>query len=138
MMLPAAAVAFVTAAAMLARASQMARMPAITGLTLCAMALLGVGATLLYRLFVAVNTCPAFSEAGIRAGRGLYLPWEDVRFGYVHRLAQMSGLFLLSQPLDTVHRRGAPPIQCLSMPDTNTLLVAYLMYCPHAHQGADV
>lgn len=138
MMLPAAAVAFATGTAMLLRASALNRLPAMTGMTLCAMALLSVGTTLLYRLFVTINTCPAFSEAGIRAGRGLYLPWDEIHFGYVHRLAQMSGLFLLSQPLDAIHRRGAPPIRCLSMPDTNTLLVAYLMYCPHANKAEPI
>lgn len=138
MMLPAAAVAFLTGGMMLLRAAQTARVLHMTGLTLCAMALFIAGLTLLYRFACTLLTCPAFHEQGIRAGRGLYLPWEEIRFGYVHRLAQMSGLFLLSQPLEVVHRRGAPPILCLSMPDTRTLLVAYLMYCPHANKGMDV
>lgn len=138
MMLPTAAVAFVTGSLMLLRASQISRMSSVAGLTLCAMALFGAGLTLLYRLSNTMLTCPAFNEAGICAGSGLYLPWEAVRFGYVHRLAQMSGLFLLSQPLETVHRRGAPPILCLSMPDTQTLLLAYLMYCPHANKGLEI
>lgn len=138
MMLPAAAVAFITGALMLLRASQLTRYPRIIGLTLCAMALFGAGLMLLYRFTNTLLTCPAFNETGVCAGSGLYLPWDEVRFGYVHRLAQMSGLFLLSQPLDAANRRGAPPILCLSMPDTRTLILAYLMYCPHANRGVDV
>ena len=138
MMLPTAAVAFVTGALMLLRASQLTRYSRIIGLTLCAMALFGAGLMLLYRFTSTLLTCPAFNETGVCAGSGLYLPWNEVRFGYVHRLAQMSGLFLLSQPLDTANRRGSPPILCLSMPDTRTLILAYLMYCPHANRGMEV
>ena len=138
MMLPAAAVAFITGAMMLVRASQLDRYVRIIGLTLCAMALFGAGMTLLYRFASTLLTCPAFNETGVCAGRGLYLPWTEVRFGYVHRIAQMSGLFLLSQPLAAVQRRGAPPILCLSMPDTRTLILAYLMYCPHAGRGMEI
>ncbi len=137
-MLPGAAVAFLTGALMILRAAEASMYGAVAGLTLCAMALFGVGLALLHRLLCTVNTCPAFNEHGVCAGRGLYLPWDEVRFGYVHRLAQMSGLFLLSQPLEAVHRRGAPPILCLSMPDTQRLLLAYLMYCPHANRGMEI
>ena len=137
LMLPAAAVAFITGALMLLRASQLTRYSRIIGLSLCAMALFVAGLMLLQRFTSTLMTCPAFSDTGVCAGRGLYLPWEAVRFGYVHRIAQMSGLFLLSQPLDAVNRRGAPPILCLSMPDTQTLLLAYLMYCPHANTGVE-
>ena len=138
MMLPAAAVAFITGVLMLLRASQLTRYSRIAGLTLCAMALFCAGLALLYRFVSTLLTCPAFNETGICAGSGLYLPWTQVRFGYVHRLAQMSGLFLLSQPLDTANRRGAPPVLCLSMPDTRTLILAYLMYCPHANRGMEI
>lgn len=137
-LLPAAAVAFVTGALMLLRASQLNAPVSITGLTLCAMALFGAGLALACRFVSTLLTCPAFSGDGICAGRGLYLPWDEVRFGYVHRIAQISGLFLLSQPLASAQRRGAPPILCLSMPDTRTLLLAYLMYCPHASRGMDI
>lgn len=136
-MLPAAAVAFLTGALMLLRASETARLSGVAGLTLCAMALFFAGLMLLWRFVSTLLTCPAFNETGIRAGSGLYLPWREVRFGYVHRIAQMSGLFLLSQPLAAVQRRGAPPVLCLSMPDTRTLLLAYLMYCPQANRGMD-
>lgn len=135
-MLPASAVAFLTGALMLLRASEMTRHP--VGLTLCAMALFLAGLMLLWRFASTLLTCPAFGEAGICAGRGLYLPWSEVRFGYVHRIAQVSGLFLLSQPLAAVQRRGAPPVLCLSMPDTRTLLLAYLMYCPQANGKIDL
>lgn len=137
MMLPASAVAFVTGTLMLTRAAGIERMTDVTGLTLCAMALYAAGLTLLYRLASTISTRPRFNEQGVGAGLGLYLPWENIRFGYVHRIAQMSGLFLLSQPLETVHRRGAPPMACLSMPDTTTMLLAYLTYCPHASKGMD-
>ena len=137
-MLPAAAVAFITGVMMLLRASQLTRYVHIIGLTLCAMALFGAGLTLLYRFVSTLITCPAFNETGVCAGSGLYLPWTEVRFGYVHRIAQMSGLFLLSQPLAAAQRRGAPPILCLSMPDTRMLLLAYLMYCPHANRGLEI
>lgn len=137
-MIPTAAVAFLTGTLMLMRAAQLTRYSGIAGLTLCAMALFAAGLTLLYRFAVTLLTCPAFSEAGICAGRGLYLPWSEVHFGYVHRMAQMSGLFLLSQPLNTVQRRGAPPVLCLSVPDTKRLLLAYLMYCPQANRGVEI
>ena len=58
-----------------------------------------------------------------------------MRFGYVHRFAKMSGMFLLSRPLEEVQRRGAKPLLCLSMPDTSTLLLAYVNYCPHARRS---
>lgn len=136
MMLPAAGVAFVTGTLMLIQAAQSSRMP--LSLLLLALALYLAGLTLLYRMMNTITTCPRFNEQGVGAGMGLYLPWEEVRFGYVHRLAQMSGLFLLSQPLEIVNRRGAPPILCLSMPDTTTMILAFLTYCPHAEQGMDV
>lgn len=131
-MLPCAAVAFVTGALMLLRAAQLTRWTAVSGLTLGAIALFAAGLALLHRALGTALTCPAFNEQGVCAGSGLYLSWEDVRFGYVHRIASLSGMFLLSQPLEAVTRRGAPPVLCLSMPDTSTMLLAYLTYCPHA------
>lgn len=136
MVLPAAATAFATGALMLIRASESGRLSFFV--PLLSLALYMAGLALLYRLSITVTTCPGFNEQGVCAGRGLYLPWSEVRFGYVHRLAQMSGFFLLSQPLETVHRRGAPPICCLSMPDTTTMLLAFLTYCPHASKGMKV
>lgn len=133
-MLPSAAVACITGTLMLIQASQRGGL----ALPLLAIGLYMAGAALLYRLSSTISTCPGFNEQGVCAGRGLYLPWDEVRFGYVHRLAQMSGFFLLSQPLETVQKRGAPPIFCLSMPDTTTMLLAYLTYCPHANRGMDV
>jgi len=133
-MLPTAAIAFVTGALMLIRAAQTMSLT----LPLLALALYLAGLTLLYRMMNTITTCPRFNEEGVGAGRGLYLPWEEVRFGYVHRIAKMSGLFLLSQPLETMHRRNAPPMVCLSMPDTRTMLLAYLTYCPNANHGMDV
>lgn len=136
LMLPSAGVAFLTGTLMLIRAAQGNQDSFF--LPLLALALYAAGLMLLYRMSNTITTCPRFNEQGICAGRGLYLPWEEVRFGYVHRLAQMSGLFLLSVPLENMHRRGAPPILCLSMPDTRTMLLAYLTYCPHANQGMKI
>ena len=135
-MLPGALVAFVTGTLMMIQSAHGSR--ASVTLPLLAMILYLTGVTLLYRMTSTISTCPGFNEQGVCAGRGIYLPWEDVRFGYVHRLAQMSGFFLLSQPLETIHKRGAPPIFCLSMPDTTTMLLAYLTYCPHASKGMEV
>lgn len=135
-MLPAAGVAFVTGTLMMIQSAQSGRYS--LSLPLLALALYLAGMTLLYRMTNTITTCPGFNEQGVCAGMGLYLPWEEVRFGYVHRLAQMSGLFLLSQPLEIVNKRGAPPILCLSMPDTTTMILAYLTYCPHTNKGMDV
>lgn len=135
-MLPTSMLAFTTGTLMLIQAADSGR--AQVSLPLLAIALYLMGLTLLYRMSSTIATCPGFNEQGVCAGRGIYLPWEEVRFGYVHRLAQMSGFFLLSQPLEVMHKRGAPPIFCLSMPDTKTMLLAFLTYCPHANQGMDV
>jgi len=134
-MLPAALVAFVTGTLMFIQSAHAERIS--LSMPLLAMGLYLAGLTLLYRMMNTITTCPRFNEQGIGAGWGVYMPWEEVRFGYVHRLAQMSGLFLLSQPLETMHRRGAPPIFCLSMPDTTTMLLAYLTYCPNANRGME-
>ncbi len=136
LMLPSAGVAFLTGTLMLVQAAQGNRTS--VSQPLLALGLYAAGLMLLYRMSNTITTCPQFNEQGICAGRGLYLPWEEVRFGYVHRLAQMSGLFLLSAPLENMHKRGAPPILCLSMPDTRTILLAYLTYCPHANRGMEV
>ena len=93
------------------------------------------GLFLLCRVAVAFSVCPAYSDKGVCIGRGMYMPWEDVRFGYVHRVAQASGLFFLSAELEDVNRRGAPPVVCLSMPDASTVVLAYLTYCPTAPQN---
>jgi len=135
MMFPAIVVAVVTGALMLRDAAEISSPLTVTWMTLGAMALLAAGAVLLKKLVNTLLTCPSFNEKGVRAG--LYLPWENVRFGYVHRYRRMSGMFLLSQPLEAVKGRGAPPVQCLSMPDTTTMLLAYLNYCPHASQSMD-
>lgn len=131
-MLPVAALALLTGTLMLLQAAVQADIVSTAGLTLGAMTLYGAALILVYRVFNTMMTCPGFNETGVCAGRGLYIPWENVRFGYVHRIAKMSGMFLLSQPLDVVTRRNAPPILCLSMPDTSTMLLAYLNYCPYA------
>ena len=52
--------------------------------------------------------------------------------------AQVSGMFLLSQPLETAGRHGEQAVYCLSLPDTSTLLLAYLTYCPYAEKGISV
>ena len=135
-MLPGSLVAFVTGTLMMIQSAYSSR--ASVALPLLAIILYLTGITLLCRMSNTVSTCPGFNEQGICAGRGVYLPWEQVHFGYVHRLAQMSGFFLLSQPLDIIHKRGAPPIFCLSMPDTTTMLLAYLTYCPHASKGMEI
>lgn len=132
MMLPACAVAFGTAALMLLDAASQSHLAAVAGLTLGAMALGGAGLLLLHRLLVTLITCPGINETGLSAGRLLYLPWEDVYFGYVHRIGRLSGMFLLSATVTQATQRGSPPLVCFSMPDTSTLLLAYLTYCPHA------
>lgn len=135
LLIPGAALAAATGALMLIQASKVASFAAAAGGTLCALAMFAASMALFQRVLNTISTCPGFSEQGVCAGRGAYVPWEDVRFGYVHRIAKMSGMFMLSQPLDVVTRRGAPPMICLSMPDTSTLLLAYLTYCPHASKG---
>ena len=107
----------------------------IIAMTAGALLLFAVGASLLYRVANTALTCPAYSEEGVCTGRMLYLGWNDVRFCYVHRIARFSGMFMLSRPHYEMQRRGAPPVVCLSMPDTNPLLLAYLTYCPHAEKG---
>ena len=121
LLIPGGALAFFTGAMMLAACGMFA-----------------AGLFLLYRALVAVTTCPWISEEGVRAGIGVYMPWEDVHFGYVHRRAQVSGMFLLSQPLEKAGKHGEQAVYCLSLPDTSTLLLAYLTYCPYAEKGISV
>lgn len=135
--LGAAAVAAPTAAALLLRASEQAAVFASVLLTLLASLLLCFVLSLLWRAFVCLQTCPFISENGVSAGRGLYLSWDEVRFGYVHRMAQVSGLFLLSEPLDAIADKSGAPVRCLSMPDASTLVLAYLTYCPHAGKAME-
>ena len=134
-MLPAAALALITGGLMLIRGARLDRVDAAIVLTLGAFAMCAAGLFLLCRVAVAFSVCPAYSDKGVCIGRGMYLPWEDVRFGYVHRVAQASGLFFLSAELEDVNRRGAPPVVCLSMPDASTVVLAYLTYCPTAPQN---
>ena len=105
-------------------------------LALCAALVFAAGVLLIHRAVMTFMTCPAISEEGVSIGRGVFMPWADVRFAYVHRIGQhfgqISGLFFLSRELQEVTKHGAPPVMCLSMPDTSTLLLAYLTYCPHA------
>lgn len=131
-MLPASVVAVVTGAVMIADATQRGRLLAEFAPAAGALALIATGLMLFSRLVVSALICPGISERGVCAGRLLYLPWSEVRFGYVHRVARMSGLFLLSRPLADLERRGAPPVACLSMPDTSTVVLAYVTYCPNA------
>ena len=63
---------------------------AALALTLAACGMFAAGLFLLYRAIVAVTTCPWINEEGVRAGVGVYMPWEDVHFGYVHRRAQVA------------------------------------------------
>lgn len=135
--LPAVAVAIATGTLMLHAAVQANRTGTAVWMTLGALALFAAGLMLLRKLGNTLLTCPAFSEQGVCTGVGMYLPWEDVRFGYVHRIGKISGMYLLSQPLDAVKGRGTPPVICLSMPDTQTMLLAYLTYCPHASKGME-
>lgn len=135
LMLPSAAVAFAISALALIYAASLSAPVHVAGLTLGAMALAAAGLTMIYRAGNTLITCPGYTKHGVFAGAGLYLPWIDVRFGYVHRFAKMSGMFLLSRPLEEVQRRGAKPLLCLSMPDTPRMLVAYVNYCPHARRS---
>lgn len=135
-MLPASAFALFTCAMMLLYAAAQPSLLAAALPTFGAMWLAAAGLFLLYRLTMSAVTCPGINETGVCAGPLLYLPWEEVRFGYVHRIARMSGLFLLSQPLSETARPGSPPVVCFSMPDTSTLLLAYLTYCPNAQHDA--
>ena len=138
MLIPGAALASFTGTMMLIQASRMIGTLRVVGLTLAACAMFAAGLFLLNRVAVYITTCPCINEEGVRAGFGVYIPWEAVRFGYVHRRAQVSGMFLLSQPLETVGKRGQKPVYCLSLPDTSTLLLAYLTYCPYAEKGISV
>ena len=138
LLIPGGALALFTGAMMLSRASEMTSAFSVVGLTLAACGMFAAGLFLLYRALVAVTTCPWISEEGVRAGVGVYMPWEDVRFGYVHRRAQVSGMFLLSEPLEKAGKRGETAVYCLSLPDTSTLLLAYLTYCPYAEKGISV
>lgn len=138
LMLPSSGVAFSTAVMMLRYGAQ-AEGNAALWLMLGAAAMGGAGAFLLSRLAVTFMTRPFISEEGVRVGVGLYLPWSDVRFAYVQRMGHMSGMFFLSQPVEAMTRLGAPPVICLSVPDTSTLILAYLTYCPHAsRQGMEI
>lgn len=135
--LPAVAVSLATGAWMLLGAANAIRSSTMMWMTLGALTLLAAGFLLLRKLGNTLLTCPAFNEQGVCTGRGLYLPWKEVRFGYVHRIGKMSGMYLLSQPYDAVKGRGTPPVMCMSMPDTKTMLLAYLTYCPHASKGLE-
>ncbi len=137
LLLPASGIAFFTGALMLIRAAEKASWALSLGLTAGAFALCFAGALLLRRTMIAVFTCPRISEEGVAAGQGLFLTWNDVRFGFVRRMAQASGLFLLSQKLEALGKRGAPPVLCLSMPDLSTLVLAYLTYCPNAEKAEE-
>lgn len=128
-MFPAAAVAEATCVWMLSYGAQEG---ASFALTLGAAAMCAAGVLLARRAVNTFLTCPFISEAGVSVGRGLYMPWEDVRFAYVQRMGRVSGLFFLSCPVSEASRLSAPPVVCLSVPDTSTLLLAYLTYCPHA------
>lgn len=135
-MLPTCAVAFGTAALMLVDAAGQTRLTACICLTLGAMALAAAGLLLLHRFFETLITCPGINEEGVCVGRLLYLPWEAVHFGYVHRIGRLSGMFLLSGTIEQANRRGSPPLVCFSMPDTSTVMLAYLTYCPNAPKEA--
>lgn len=137
MTLPSSAAALITGALMIRRAAHIGGGFSVFALTLGAAVLVFTALALIYRTANTVMTCPAFNEEGVCAGGGLYLSWQDVRFGYVHRIAHMSGLYFLSRPHYEMQRRNAPPVVCLSMPDTSTMLLAYLTYCPHADRGLE-
>lgn len=134
-MLPAAALAGATSALLLIRASAQTETTALLSRMLGAFAFAAVGIVLAYRALIAVSACPCISEAGVSAGHGLYLSWDEVRFAYVHRLPQASAMFFLSQSVEEAKERGCKPVQCLSLPDLSTLVLAYLTYCPHAKKG---
>lgn len=131
-MIPASVVAIGTGAVMLDYATERGRLLAEFWPSLGALALIVTGLLLLSRMYLAALICPGINEEGVSAGKLLYLPWSEVRFGYVHRVARMSGMFLLSRPLAELGKRGAPPVVCLSMPDTSTIVLAYVTYCPNA------
>lgn len=131
-MIPTSVVAIGTGAVMLDYATERGRLLAEFWPSFGALALIATGLMLLSRMYLAALICPGINEEGVCAGRLLYLPWSEVRFGYVHRVVRMSGMFLLSRPLAELGKRGAPPVVCLSMPDTSTLVLAYVTYCPNA------
>ena len=132
-LIPAALFSFATSWAMIVYGVQK---EASFWVTAGAALVFAAGILLVKRTVTTFLTCPAISEEGVSIGRGVYMPWTDVRYAYIHRigqrLGQISGLFLLSKEPDAVSRHGSPPVMCLSMPDTSTLLLAYLTYCPHA------
>jgi len=123
LMLPAAAVAFATGALMLSDAMQTRQLSTMNWATLGAVVLLAAGVQLVRKAISTCLTCPAFSEHGVCAGAGLYLPWEDVHFGYVHRIGRMSGMFLLSQPLEALVRSCACRSSCSLVIGVITILV---------------
>ncbi len=133
----AAVAAGTTAVALILRAAAQPSYPASAPLTLFAAMLLYLALRMLYRALIALMACPRISEHGVSAGSGLYLTWDEVRFGYVHRMAQVSGLYLLSEPLTSLVKPGCPVVRCLSMPDVSTLVLAYLTYCPHASKAIE-
>jgi len=133
-MIPAALVAIATCALMLFDVAQLGASPLLVP---AAAVMFAAGVFLIRRTVNTLMTCPAISETGVSIGRGIYMAWEDVRFAYVRREAQISGLFFLSREIADVSQHGAPPVLCLSMPDTSTLLLAYLTYCPHAPKGME-
>jgi len=133
----AAVAALFTAIPLLLRASTMPSYPASVPPTLLAALLAYLALRMLYRAYVALSVCPRISKHGISAGFGLFLSWDEVRFAYVHRMARISGFFLLSQPPESLGKDGCPPVRCLSMPDTSTLVLAYLTYCPHASKAVE-
>lgn len=117
-------------------AAQPAYLPSVLPALLAAL-LVYLALNMLYRAYVAFSACPRISREGVSAGSGLFLAWEDVSFAYVHRMARVSGFFLLSRSPQSLGKGGCPPVRCLSMPDTSTLVLAYLTYCPHASKTVE-
>lgn len=133
--LPLVIASLLSAAALLSRALVQEAFFPCAAATLAAALLAYAALMLIYRTISSMQTCPYISEHGVSAGRGLYLSWDEVRFGYLHRPGRFSALYLLSEPLEKTTLSGGAPVCCLSMPDTSTLVLAYLTYCPHAQKG---
>lgn len=132
-----AGVAALSSGALLYRALEQNAFSSSAALTLGSAAFAYFALQLLYRGVISLQTCPHISENGVSAGRALYLSWDEVRFGYVHRMGRVSALYLLSEPQNDMTLKGGPPVRCLSMPDTSTLVLAYLNYCPHASKAVE-
>lgn len=135
-LIPAALLSGFTAAMMLQRACDIyLSVWGSVGLSCCAAVLVSLSVFMLHRALLNISTCPRVGENGVAAGWSLALPWEMVRYGYIHRRATMSGMFLLSRRPEELTVRSPKPVACLSLPDSRPLMLSYLTYCPNVKKN---